>query len=416
MRKGVLAVLTAAVLLTIQLNLNKPESVSAADNSDDFMLIGHRGALGEAPQQSMQGFDYAVQHGAQAIEFDIQVTADHQLVVSHDETTGPIFDEKLHIKQNSLSRLRQLTYKEVPYEHLHTVEEVFAHFAQNPNLKYLVEFKDTVGGQEQTLLNLINKYNLGGRVYVESFFQGPLDEMRAISPSTPTIILIGQQANLVKGLNASRDPYVGIADYMGTARNFALISSYHKKIMVWDVSRNSNTQPSAYTAAMPISGGIVNFLSQANAELNGVTNVNPTDRYQNQQVVRVTHPGEIDLYSEPSANAAVTQTIQGNSNWKVKNMKLVNGVIWYDLGQNMWLNGDYTNITNTQAAKATPRVITVNYVPRYYVYLRNGQGKMQKQRVRHGSKWKVVGQKIIAGKLYYRLGSDKQWIAEEYTL
>ncbi len=47
-------------------------------------LIGHRGARGEAPENTLTGFRYLRDLGVKAVELDIQVSADQELVVIHD--------------------------------------------------------------------------------------------------------------------------------------------------------------------------------------------------------------------------------------------------------------------------------------------------------------------------------------------
>ena len=47
-------------------------------------LIGHRGARGEAPENTLSGFRYLRRLGVHAVELDILVSADGELVVIHD--------------------------------------------------------------------------------------------------------------------------------------------------------------------------------------------------------------------------------------------------------------------------------------------------------------------------------------------
>lgn len=57
-----------------------------------MVLFGHRGAAGEAPENTLAGFAYARRVGVRAFELDIRLSADSELVVLHDEsplrTTG----------------------------------------------------------------------------------------------------------------------------------------------------------------------------------------------------------------------------------------------------------------------------------------------------------------------------------------
>lgn len=49
-------------------------------------LIGHRGARGEAPENTLSGFAYLRALGVRAVELDIRLSGDGQLVVTHDDT------------------------------------------------------------------------------------------------------------------------------------------------------------------------------------------------------------------------------------------------------------------------------------------------------------------------------------------
>lgn len=47
-------------------------------------LIAHRGASGYAPENTLAAFRKAIAMGAKAVEFDVQMTKDNQIVVIHD--------------------------------------------------------------------------------------------------------------------------------------------------------------------------------------------------------------------------------------------------------------------------------------------------------------------------------------------
>ncbi len=49
-------------------------------------IIGHRGAKGEAPENTLSGFRHLQNLGLRQVEFDIHVSADGQLIVIHDKT------------------------------------------------------------------------------------------------------------------------------------------------------------------------------------------------------------------------------------------------------------------------------------------------------------------------------------------
>jgi glycerophosphoryl diester phosphodiesterase len=58
----------------------------------DTQIVGHRGAKGEAPENTVVGFTYARSLGLTGVEFDVRLSKDHQLVVIHDATVDRTTD------------------------------------------------------------------------------------------------------------------------------------------------------------------------------------------------------------------------------------------------------------------------------------------------------------------------------------
>ena len=48
------------------------------------LLLGHRGAKSYAPENTIEAFELALQHGCDGFEFDVRFTADAQAVICHD--------------------------------------------------------------------------------------------------------------------------------------------------------------------------------------------------------------------------------------------------------------------------------------------------------------------------------------------
>ena len=54
-----------------------------------IVVHGHRGARAILPENTLASFEYAIRSGVDAIEFDLAVTKDNVLVVSHDQALNP---------------------------------------------------------------------------------------------------------------------------------------------------------------------------------------------------------------------------------------------------------------------------------------------------------------------------------------
>jgi glycerophosphoryl diester phosphodiesterase len=53
---------------------------------DEIRVVGHRGAAGLMPENTLAGFEHAISLGVDAVECDVHATRDGQVVVIHDET------------------------------------------------------------------------------------------------------------------------------------------------------------------------------------------------------------------------------------------------------------------------------------------------------------------------------------------
>ena len=52
----------------------------------NFLIVGHRGAAGLAPENTLAAFRKACELGVDAVELDVFLTADSTIVVHHDYT------------------------------------------------------------------------------------------------------------------------------------------------------------------------------------------------------------------------------------------------------------------------------------------------------------------------------------------
>jgi glycerophosphoryl diester phosphodiesterase len=68
----------------------------------DFLVVGHRGAPNQAPENTIPSLDAALALGARALEIDLCVTADGEVVLWHDRDPD---DEVALARQNGLEGL-----------------------------------------------------------------------------------------------------------------------------------------------------------------------------------------------------------------------------------------------------------------------------------------------------------------------
>ena len=71
------------------------------------IVVAHRGAGTQAPENTMEAFRRAFEAGADAIELDVHLTSDGQLVVIHDETLERTTDRTGRVADMTMDQVRE---------------------------------------------------------------------------------------------------------------------------------------------------------------------------------------------------------------------------------------------------------------------------------------------------------------------
>lgn len=69
-------------------------------------IIGHRGACGESPENTIESFLLAVSQGVCMIEMDLQLTADEHVVVVHDQNLERLAGTQIEVETSTLATLK----------------------------------------------------------------------------------------------------------------------------------------------------------------------------------------------------------------------------------------------------------------------------------------------------------------------
>src|SRR5918998_577244 len=71
-------------------------------------VFGHRGAMGYAPENTFASFALAVEQGVDAIELDVHLTADDEVVVIHDHHLERTTSGRGLVREHTLAEIRAL--------------------------------------------------------------------------------------------------------------------------------------------------------------------------------------------------------------------------------------------------------------------------------------------------------------------
>ncbi len=139
-------------------------------------IIAHRGCSDRHPDNSWPAFEAALAEGADAIECDVQTTADGVLVIRHDLTIGDV--RLCEIDEPTLRRLEPQT----------VLAEELIDWAQESTIGLLIELKDarSVDGLARLL-----EGRTTGRLTIGAFSGPNLLSIREQLPKQRTSLMIG---------------------------------------------------------------------------------------------------------------------------------------------------------------------------------------------------------------------------------
>jgi len=156
------------------------------------LLFGHRGARGEAPENTLAGFAYAQKLGLTAFELDVRLTADARLAVIHDATvdrttgkTGPVVE----YTAAELARLdARRSFPDWPEPvGVPLLDDMLAAYAGA--MVFAIEIKRDESERLERVgtlvVNAIERFRLHGRVTITSFEPEALEIVRRLAPDVP---------------------------------------------------------------------------------------------------------------------------------------------------------------------------------------------------------------------------------------
>ncbi len=167
--------------------------------TDDFIIIAHRGASGEYPENTLLAFRQALEAGATWLELDVQLSADSALVVIHDETLERTTDGRGAVAVKALAELRQLDAGRG--EKIPLLSEVLELAAGRATVN--IELKGA--GTAEPVAQLLGQRKSAGlipadRILASSLYERELTLFARLAPGTPLAPVAEQDSPALRRL------------------------------------------------------------------------------------------------------------------------------------------------------------------------------------------------------------------------
>lgn len=166
-------------------------------------IWAHRGCCTRYPENTLTAFAAACRYEIAGIELDIQLTADGDLVVIHDETVDRTTDGTGRVKDYALAEVQKLNIAapDGQVEHIPTmaaVLDLLAPVCRERGLYINIELKNSVvayPGMEEKILALVAGKGLAPYIVYSSFNPDSIIRLKQLDPTVQTGILADRLAD-----------------------------------------------------------------------------------------------------------------------------------------------------------------------------------------------------------------------------
>lgn len=197
-----------------------------------MLVIGHRGAAGHEPENTIRSFRAAMALGVDFVETDIQLTKDGQLVVFHDKLLDRVTTGTGYLGDYDFDEL--VATVSVDGERIPLLSDVCA-LLRGTSVRLMAEVLDpSIGGMVVETLDR----SLGQDEYiVASFHHDALREASGVRAGVGTLALIeGAPVDPVRMLEDSGARYAGLGFESIQEKQVRALQDADIQVFVWTVN------------------------------------------------------------------------------------------------------------------------------------------------------------------------------------
>jgi len=213
--------------------MSGPESNdrSSGRSARRVIRVGHRGAAGHAPENTVAAIHAGIASGVDFVEIDLRRTADGALVALHDATVNRTTNGRGRVNRLSLQEIKRLDAGKGT--RIPTIEEALEAAAGQTGL--MVELK--VRGIARQTVEAVRQAGFQNPVIYASFLHDELTQVRAADPDASLMVLFDRfpPASVARAMKYTPS-HVGLRHSKATLR---LVDSFHRaKLLVFVYTPN----------------------------------------------------------------------------------------------------------------------------------------------------------------------------------
>jgi len=164
-------------------------SISSCTSNKDILVVGHRGAMGHALENTIESVKKAIKLNVDGIEIDVFKSKTGELVVYHDPFLSRLSNSNAFIEQISLDSIKKVELKgglSIP-----TLNEVIDIIPEKIFLNIELKGSNTAFETNKVIIEYLKEFNLPpSKFIISSFRWDELKKFRNLNKDVPIAILV----------------------------------------------------------------------------------------------------------------------------------------------------------------------------------------------------------------------------------
>ena len=225
-----LASLTAGYAVNIMM--------SGMDPEDHTLVIAHRGASADAPENTLAAMELAISEGADWVEIDVQETWEGEVVVIHDSDLKKIGDSDLRVFEASLAELQSVdigSWMDPVFsdQRVPSLQQLLALCKDRINIVIELKYHGREQRLEERVVKIVEAAGMQDQIVVMSLSYPGIQKIKSIRPDWKVGLLSSIAIGDITRLKV---------DFFAINAKFAsraLIKQIHKlnrEVLVWTVN------------------------------------------------------------------------------------------------------------------------------------------------------------------------------------
>ncbi|WP_456400101.1 glycerophosphodiester phosphodiesterase [Persephonella sp.] len=199
-----------------------------------FSIIGHRGAAGVKPENTISAVKFAIEVGADIVEVDVRSTSDGHLILSHDPDFKRVAGIDKRVSELDLNYIRE--HVRIKGEPVPLLEDILK--VAKDKVGVFIEIKEPETTEK--IVSKVKEHNIENQVCFISFYEEALSLVKKIDKNLYTGIIYSRPPGKIIEAKKMGAELVLPGHWLATEKAVKFAHKLKLKVVSWVINDEEN--------------------------------------------------------------------------------------------------------------------------------------------------------------------------------